>query len=474
MKPQLPFNSLPKFEFKPTPQFHAQPTPAYHYQPQAPPKFEYKPPQPAPVYNFKPQATLPTAPVFHPQPQPVPVFQPQSPPKFEFKPPPPAPVKPAFEFTPPAAPVFHPQPQPVPVFQPQEPAKFVPPFDVRRDEPVQHVHHDFPIKNGVPKPLFPPPPELNVLSYDQVPPEGPQLQQYLHGLFDDFMVKYNRQYIDEPQEQEYRFNVFTNNFHLMHEHSRTDRLACQYSVTEFSDLTQDEFSRIMGFQTGADGLNGTDVSNADIPQTIGDLPEKYDQRDENIVTRVKFQGDCGACWAFVTTAVIEGLCAKKTKKLQEFSEQSLIDCDNSNFGCKGGVPPKAMKHIAQRGGLELESVYPFVFAKSTCKFEKKNVRVKVAGVVSFKKNDEEGMAKWLFKNGPILVGINAAPLQHYKSGVLNPTPELCSPKKINHGVTLIGFGVEVNTSTGEKLPYWIVKNQWGTRFGEDGNFFFFI
>lgn len=48
-------------------------------------------------------------------------------------------------------------------------------------------------------------------------------------------------------------------------------------------------------------------------------------------------------WAFVTTALIEGLCAKRTKTLQEFSEQSLIDCDNSNYGCKGGVPPNALK-----------------------------------------------------------------------------------------------------------------------------------
>lgn len=155
--------------------------------------------------------------------------------------------------------------------------------------------------------------------------------------------------------------------------------------------------------------------------------------------------------------------------MQEFSEQSLIDCDNSNFGCKGGVPPNAMKHIAKRGGLELEAVYPYLFSKQSCHFDSKTVRVKVAGVVGFKKGDEKAMAKWLFKNGPILVGINADPLQFYKGGVLNPTKELCSPKKINHGVTLIGYGVELNTSTGEKLPYWIVKNQWGTRFGEDGN-----
>lgn len=308
---------------------------------------------------------------------------------------------------------------------------------------------------GVPRPIIPPAPELNVLPYDQLP-QGPAFDSYLRGLFNDFMVKYNRAYIDVPGEREYRYSVFNDNFQEMHQHSATDYVACQYSVTEFSDLTNDEFSRILGFDIdGAKGLNVTDADTSN--KTLsGDIPEKYDQRDEKLVTRVKLQGDCGACWAFTTVAVIEGLCAKRTKKLQEFSEQSLLDCDNSNYGCKGGFSPNAIKHLVKRGGLELESVYPYVFAKSkTCKFDPKNVRVKVAGPVGFKKGDEEGMKKWLFKNGPILVGINAAPLKYYKGGVMNPTPALCNAKKIDHGVTLIGYGVEVNTNTGEKLPYWV-------------------
>jgi len=409
--------------------------------------------------TFKPLTTyqtLPPQPFFKPQPvykPPQPVYRPQPLPtlpplKHEFK----------------QQPVFKPQP----VYKPPQP--------VYKPQPLP-VLHDFPIKPTLtPKPL-PPKPELNVLPFDQLP-QGEALESYLSDLFHKFMIKYDREYIDEPNEMSYRYNVFKENFHTMHEHSKTDRLACDYSVIEFADLTNSEFERILGFDTSL--FNATDVEDAEIPpdgqgRSAGgedgvDLPEHYDQRDENLVTRVKFQGDCGACWAFVTTAVIEGLCAKRTKVLQEFSEQSLIDCDNSNYGCKGGIPPKAMKHIAKRGGLELEAVYPYVFSKSTCHFDPKTVKVKVAGVTGFKKNDEDGMARWLFKNGPILVGINADPLKYYKSGVLNPTPQLCSPKKINHGVTLIGFGVEVNTSTGEKLRYWIAKNQWATRFGEDGYF----
>lgn len=69
-----------------------------------------------------------------------------------------------------------------------------------------------------------------------------------------------------------------------------------------------------------------------------------------------------------------------------------MDCDRAQNGCSGGVPPKAVQHITQRGGLELESVYPYVFAKSSCKFNKQNVRVKVASpIVGFKGVNEEGV-----------------------------------------------------------------------------------
>lgn len=81
------------------------------------------------------------------------------------------------------------------------------------------------------------------------------------------------------------------------------------------------------------------------------------------------------------------------------------------------------------------------------------------------------MKVWLFKNGPIIVGINSAPLKYYKNGILSPTPAMCNPKKIDHNVALIGYGVDVDKKTGKKLPYWIAKNSWGSRWGEEGTTF---
>lgn len=392
------------------------------YQPEYTQAPQYQPPQP--VYDYQTEP----APVY--QPEPSPVYQPE----------------PAYDY----------QPEPAPALKAERPQYY------------QQESHEKPY--GIPRPAIPPAPELNILPYDQLP-QGAELQNYLYGVFNDFMVKYQREYIDVPGEREYRFGVFQDSFFEMNDNARTDPNG-KYSVTEFSDLTSDEFGRILGFVGTDESFANLTVANTTIAS--GDVPEDYDERDDNLVTRVRLQGDCGACWAFTTVVAIEGLCAKRTKKLQEFSEQSLLDCDGKNLGCKGGTSPTAIKHIVKRGGLELEAAYPYVFSKSSCKFNPRNVRVKVAEAINFKKRDEEGMKNWLFQNGPVIVSINAKPLKYYKGGIMNPTPTMCNPKKVDHNVALIGYGVDVDKTTGEKLPYWIAKNSWGSRWGEKGTCFSLI
>ena len=52
-------------------------------------------------------------------------------------------------------------------------------------------------------------------------------------------------------------------------------------------------------------------------------------------------------------------------------------------------------------------------------------------------------------------------MQHYSGGIDNPV--MCGLfGKINHAVTLVGYGTE------NGVDYWKIKNSWGTTWGENG------
>jgi len=179
---------------------------------------------------------------------------------------------------------------------------------------------------------------------------------------------------------------------------------------------------------------------------------------------VKNQGQCGSCWSFATNANIEGNNFVTNGELVSLSEQQLVDCDKRDNGCGGGLPSNAYKDlISGETGLELETAYPYNAEEGTCHTDKSLMKVYLSSWVPIS-SDETDIANALMKYGPLAIGINAGPMQMYSSGIADPW--FCNPTGLDHGVALVAFGTESGTF-GDK-PYWVIKNSWGTGWGEEG------
>ncbi|XP_015439788.1 PREDICTED: putative cysteine proteinase CG12163 [Dufourea novaeangliae] len=284
-------------------------------------------------------------------------------------------------------------------------------------------------------------------------------------MFGNFINEYGKTY-SSAKEKRNRFKIFQSNLKLIEELQNLEQGTAKYGVTMFADLTLKEFkAQYLGLRLDLKQDNEIPLQEAEIPDV--DLPPKFDWRDYNAVTPVKNQGQCGSCWAFSATGNIEGQYAIKHGKLLSLSEQELVDCDTLDDGCNGGEMENAYRTIEKLGGLELETDYPYDAQNEKCQFVKNKAMVEVVSAVNITSNETE-MARWLVKNGPIAIAINANAMQFYVGGVSHPFKFVCDPKSLDHGVLIVGYGTSKYPLFHKELPYWTVKNSWGPRWGEKG------
>lgn len=263
-------------------------------------------------------------------------------------------------------------------------------------------------------------------------------QVTVEALFAQFVQSYNRSYATDPAEWQRRFDIFRENYNSIKALRLNEQGTARYGVTRFADMTREEFEKYLGLRPDLRSENDIPLPNAEIPQDV-ELPPSFDWRDKGAVTAVKDQGSCGSCWAFSVTGNVEGQYAIKHGRLLSLSEQELVDCDDLDEGCNGGLPDNAYRAIEKLGGLELETDYPYEAEDEKCHFKKNLARVQLASAVNVTSNETQ-MARWLVKNGPISIGINANAMQFYLGGVSHPFKFLCNPKNLDHGVLIVGYG----------------------------------
>jgi C1A family cysteine protease len=159
---------------------------------------------------------------------------------------------------------------------------------------------------------------------------------------------------------------------------------------------------------------------------------------------------------------LEGAYKVKQGALVNFSEQQLVDCSDENNGCNGGDMGLAFDYL-KKYKIEKETDYPYTGRDGTCKYSATKGVINTRGHVNVKANSPTDLIN-AAALGTVSIALEADTyvFQSYKGGIISSTS--CGTN-LDHGVLLVGYGKDATLG-----DYWLLKNSWGTGWGEKGYF----
>jgi C1A family cysteine protease len=306
--------------------------------------------------------------------------------------------------------------------------------------------------------------------------------------FKKFKTKFNKIY--NKLDELYKINIFEINLKEIDELNKKakgnrSKQSVFFDVNVFSDIPKEKFfQKHLGFNFNdlSKNSNFKEIEKKIKPLSLiskntSKLKNKmqvdfeYDLRKTGLINKPTDQGNCGCCWAFSSIYAIEGQASVKYGKKITLFPQELLDCALNTYGCNGGDPCRAF-YYTYYNGLSIKNVYPYTEAKDTCKydffFKKENdygriylsdywYHMNLSGYESYMKD-------LLLQLKSYVIAINANQMKNYVNGIIDFDSLDCDPENVNHAVTLVGYKIE------NGVAYWIVKNSWGSDWGEGGYF----
>ncbi|OGP90308.1 MAG: hypothetical protein A2156_12010 [Deltaproteobacteria bacterium RBG_16_48_10] len=210
-------------------------------------------------------------------------------------------------------------------------------------------------------------------------------------------------------------------------------------------------------------------------QLLG-LPTTFDLRSQGLLTPIRNQSSCGSCWSFATYGSLESNLLPL--EAWDFSENNLKNTHGFDWGpCEGGNADMSIAYLARWSGPVNEADDPYNPASGTSPpglSERKHVHEVLIIPDRANASDNDNIKQAVMAYGGLYTSMywtssyyNAA----YKAYFYNGT----GAKPSNHAIVIVGWDDNFDRNKFSPVPpgngAFIVRNSWGTGFGENGYFY---
>jgi cathepsin L len=223
---------------------------------------------------------------------------------------------------------------------------------------------------------------------------------------------------------------------------------------QFSDWTDAEWDAFLTHQQEPEDV----VEEEPVEDFVG---SEVNWVTAGCVNAIKDQGQCGSCWAFSGVSTFESeVCITNTDSLPNLSEQQQVDCNTRCYGCNGGWGYMVFDYYENYAAMK-EAAYPYTAKDGVCQYSSSNnTGLGDRSYSRVSKNSPSSMKSALDSHTlSVSVAASSYAFQTYSSGVF--ADSTCGTYT-NHATNVVGWGTDGSTE------YWLMRNSWGTSWGDNG------